>query len=71
MVRIDNRKANELRKIKVKKNYAKNADSSCLIEWGNTKVLCTATLEDRVPPFLKNTGKGWLTAEYGMLPASC
>jgi len=55
----------------MKRNYLKFAYSSCLIEMGNTKVICTASVQDKTPPFLKGTGKGWLTAEYGMLPASC
>ena len=71
MKRIDKRKAGELRKMKVKQGYLKFADGSCLIEWGNTKVVCSATLEGKVPPFLRGKGVGWLTAEYGMLPASC
>lgn len=71
MSRCDGRKPQELRKIKFKKNFIKNADASCLVEWGNTKVLCTATLEEKVPPFKRNSGEGWVTAEYGMLPASC
>ncbi len=70
-MRADGRKLNELRKIKIKKGYIKNAFASCLIEMGNTRVICAATVEDKVPPFLKGQGKGWLTAEYGMLPASC
>jgi len=71
MKRIDGRKVNELRNITIKKGFMKNADGSCLIECGNTKVICTATIEDRVPPFLRGKGTGWLSAEYGMLPASC
>jgi len=55
----------------MKRNYLKFAYSSCLIEMGNTKVICTASVQEKTPPFLKGTGKGWLTAEYGMLPASC
>jgi len=70
-VRVDGRKNAELRKVKIHKGYLKNAFGSCLIEMGNTKVLCTASVEEKVPQFLKNKGKGWLTAEYGMLPASC
>src|SRR5258708_27567307 len=49
----------------------KNAEGSCLIEFGETKVICTASVEEGVPPFLKGSGKGWVTAEYGMLPRSC
>jgi ribonuclease PH len=70
-LRPDGRKPNELRKVSVKKGFLKNAFGSCLIEMGETKVICTASVEEKVPPFLKNKGKGWLTAEYGMLPASC
>ncbi len=71
MARSDGRKYNELRKIKIKRGFLKFAGGSCLIECGNTKVICSATMEDKVPPFLRGQGKGWLTAEYGMLPASC
>jgi ribonuclease PH len=71
MKRTDGRAANQLRKVTVKRNYLKFALSSCLIEMGNTRVVCSASCEERVPPFLKDTGKGWITAEYGMLPASC
>ena len=65
-----NRKPNELRKITVVKNFTKHAAGSVLVKWGDTWVLCTASVEDKVPPFLKDTGKGWLTAEYSMLPGS-
>lgn len=71
MPRPDGRKPNQLRAIKVTKNYMKNAEGSCLIEFGDTKVICSASVEDGVPPFLKGSGKGWVTAEYGMLPRSC
>ncbi len=71
MKRLDGRKTSQLRPIKIHEQYQKFALGSCLIEFGNTRVLCAATLENRVPPFLKGTGKGWLSAEYGMLPASC
>lgn len=70
-MRSDKRKNNQLRKVVIKKNYLKNADGSCLIEMGNTRVLCTASIDEKVPPFLKGKGKGWVTAEYGMLPGSC
>ena len=70
-MRSDGRSRNQLRKIKVLKNYTKYAEGCCLIEFGLTRVLCAATVEDGVPPFLKNTGSGWVTAEYGMLPRSC
>ena len=65
-----NRKNNQIRPISIKKNFNINADGSCLICLGNTKVICTATFETEVPPWLKNKESGWLTAEYGMLPAS-
>ena len=60
----------ELREIKIERDYVKFADASVLISFGDTKVLCTATIENRVPPFLKDQGKGWITAEYSMLPGS-
>src|SRR5512143_599770 len=69
-MRFDGRKPGEMRPVKVTRNYIKHAEGSVLIEVGDTKVLCTATLEESVPPFLKGKGKGWLTAEYGMLPRS-
>ena len=67
-MRLDGRLNDELRDIKITKNFAKYADGSALIEMGNTKVICTATIEEKVPHFLKDTGEGWVTAEYGMLP---
>lgn len=70
MPRIDGRSLSQLRKIKVTKNYTKYAEGCCLIEFGDTRVLCTATVEESVPPFLKGSGQGWVTAEYGMLPRS-
>lgn len=70
-MRADGRGKNELRRPKIKRNYIKYAEGSCLIEMGNTKVICTASVEDGVPPFLRNTGTGWITAEYSMLPRSC
>ena len=71
MKRIDGRLPEELRKIKITKDYVKHAEGSCLIEFGETRVICTASVEENVPPFLKNKGTGWVTAEYGMLPRSC
>ncbi|MCR4338202.1 MAG: ribonuclease PH [Candidatus Omnitrophica bacterium] len=71
MKRIDGRQPHQLRKIKITKKYTKYAEGDCLIEFGETRVLCTASVEEGVPPFLKNSGKGWVTAEYGMLPRSC
>ena len=70
MTRPDGRKPDELRPVKITRRYIKHAEGSVLIEVGDTKVLCAATLEEQVPPFLKNKGKGWLTAEYSMLPRS-
>jgi ribonuclease PH len=70
-MRSDGRKQDELRKIKIKQDVMKFAEGSCLIEMGNTRVICTASIEDKVPPFLKGKGSGWITAEYGMLPRSC
>jgi ribonuclease PH len=67
-VRSDNRPSNQLRETVITPNYLAHPEGSVLIEAGRTKVICTASLEDRVPPFLRNTGKGWITAEYGMLP---
>ncbi|MFQ5852188.1 MAG: ribonuclease PH [Candidatus Binatia bacterium] len=69
-MRVDGRKQQELRPITIAPGYIKHADGSVLIEVGDTRVICAAKLEDRVPPFLRNSGKGWITAEYGMLPSS-
>jgi ribonuclease PH len=71
MVRIDGRGLDKIRKVQITRNYLKFAEGSCLIEMGNTKVICTASVEETVPPFLKGSGTGWVTAEYGMLPRSC
>lgn len=71
MERDGKRGKRTLRKIKVTRNYMDYAEGSCLIEAGNTKVVCTASVEEKVPPFLRNQGSGWITAEYGMLPRSC
>jgi len=71
MARVDGRIPHKLRKVKVHRNYLKYAEGSCMIEMGNTKVICTASVEEAVPPFLRNSGTGWVTAEYGMLPRSC
>ncbi len=70
MPRNDKRKLNDLRNIKVTPNFMPNSEGSCLIEFGRTRVLCTATVQRSVPPFLNDQGKGWLTAEYSMLPGS-
>jgi ribonuclease PH len=67
-MRSDQRASNELRKVKIESNYIKHAEGSVLISVGDTKVICTASVEDRVPPFMRGQGKGWVTAEYAMLP---
>ena len=67
-MRPDGRKPNELRPIKITTGFITHPEGSVLIECGNTKVICNATVEDSVPPFLKGSGKGWVTAEYSMLP---
>jgi len=71
MVRLDGRGLDKIRKVTITRNYIKYPEGSCLIELGNTKVICTASVEETVPPFLRNSGTGWVTAEYGMLPRSC
>jgi len=71
MIRQNSRKDKDLRKIKVTPNFMKFAEGSCLFEIGGTKVICTASVEDGVPRFLRNKKTGWVTAEYGMLPRSC
>ncbi len=71
MTRLDGRGSNELRNLKITKDYIKYAEGSCLIELGNTKVICTASVENSVPPFLQGTDTGWVSAEYGMIPRSC
>lgn len=67
-VRTDGRAVDELRQVRITPGYLPYAEGSVLIEMGNTKVICGASLEDRVPPFLRNSGQGWVTAEYAMLP---
>ncbi len=70
MIRTGNRSNNEMRTIKISPGFIKNPDGSVLMETGETRVLCSAMLEEKVPPFLKGTGKGWITAEYSLLPSS-
>lgn len=70
MIRIDGRKFDQIRDVKITRNFTKYAEGSVLIEMGETKVVCTASIEDKVPPFLRNTGTGWINAEYSMLPRS-
>src|SRR6185369_10474561 len=69
-MRPSGRAPDQLRKLNITRAYTRHAEGSVLIECGDTKVLCTASVEDKVPPFLKGRGQGWLTAEYGMLPRS-
>jgi len=71
MLRNDGRGVDKLRKLVITRNFLKYAEGSCLIEMGNTRVICSASVDENVPPFLKNSGTGWVTAEYGMLPRSC
>src|SRR5882672_7279788 len=66
--RHDGRAADQLRPIKITRDYLRHPEGSVLVEFGDTKVICTASIEEKVPPFLKGQGKGWVTAEYGMLP---
>ncbi|MBP2645949.1 MAG: Ribonuclease [Firmicutes bacterium] len=70
MARVDGRQAQELRPVRITRNYLKHAEGSVLIEFGDTKVICAATVEEKVPPFMKGTGEGWITAEYSLLPRS-
>jgi ribonuclease PH len=70
MPRPSGRAPTELRPVLLEPNVAKYAEGSCLVSFGDTRVLCCATVEEKVPPFLRNTGRGWITAEYGMLPRS-
>jgi ribonuclease PH len=67
-MRVDGRAPDQIRPVKITTGYLKHAEGSCLIEVGDTRVVCSVSLEDRVPPFLKGKGEGWVTAEYGMLP---
>ena len=69
-MRPSNRKNNQLRDIRITRQFTRHAEGSVLVEFGETKVICTASVTEGVPPFLKNSGRGWVTAEYGMLPRS-
>lgn len=71
MSRDDGRANNQLRPVKITRGYIKYAEGSCLIEVGDTRVICTASVEEKVPPFLKGSGTGWVTGEYGMIPRAC
>ncbi len=68
--RPSGRAPDELRRVRIERQFTRHAEGSVLVEFGDTRVLCTASVEERVPPFLKETGRGWVTAEYGMLPRS-
>jgi ribonuclease PH len=67
-MRPSGRKTDQMRKVSFERNVSKHAEGSCLVKFGDTHVLCTASLEEKTPPWLRNSGKGWVTAEYGMLP---
>ena len=69
-MRPSRRKPDEMRAISFERGVSKHAEGSCLVKFGDTHILCTASLEERVPPWLRNSGRGWVTAEYGMLPRS-
>ena len=69
-MRPSGRAADQLRNVSLESDFAKYAEGSCLVQFGDTHVICTASLDDQVPPFLRNSGQGWVTAEYGMLPRS-
>jgi ribonuclease PH len=71
MSRFDGRKSGEMRSVRLKPRANRHAEGSCWVTVGETEVLCTATIENKVPPFLKGSGKGWVTAEYAMMPRSC
>lgn len=68
--RPSGRAPDELRRIRITRHFTRHAEGSVLVEFGETRVLCTATVEETIPAFLRNTGRGWVTAEYGMLPRS-
>ena len=68
--RLNGRRPAEMRPVRIQRGFTKHAEGSVLVEFGDTKVLCTASVEERVPPFLRDSGRGWVTAEYGMLPRS-
>ena len=69
-MRPSKRNFNQIRSVSIKTNVIKNAEGSCIIKCGNTEIICTATIEESVPHFMRKTGLGWVTAEYGMLPRS-
>ena len=67
-MRPSGRNTDQMRDVTFERAFSKHAEGSCLVKFGDTHVLCTASLEERVPPWLRNAGRGWVTAEYGMLP---
>src|SRR3954453_13798425 len=69
-MRPSKRRPDELRAVAIRRRYTRHAEGSVLVEFGDTHVLCTASVEEKVPPFLRDRGQGWVTAEYGMLPRS-
>src|SRR5580704_2502063 len=69
-MRPSGRAADQLRPVSLEPGFARHAEGSCLVKFGDTHVLCTASVDEKVPPFLRNSGRGWVTAEYGMLPRS-
>ncbi len=69
-MRPSGRRSDQMREVRLEPGFSKHAEGSCMARFGDTHVLCAATVEERVPPFLRDTGKGWVTAEYGMLPRS-
>src|SRR3984893_13034068 len=69
-MRPSGRAADQLRPVSLEPGFARHAEGSCLVKFGDTHVLCTASVDERVPPWMRNTGRGWVTAEYGMLPRS-
>ena len=69
-MRPSGRSVDQLRDVRITRNFTMHAEGSVLVEFGNTKVICTASVETSVPPFLRGKGQGWVTAEYGMLPRS-
>jgi ribonuclease PH len=70
MIRPSKRSPDQLREVRIQRGYTRHAEGSVLIEFGDTRVLCTASVEEKVPGFLRDQGRGWITAEYGMLPRS-
>src|SRR6185436_10620077 len=69
-MRPSGRAPDQLRPVSLEPGFSRHAEGSCLVKFGDTHVLCTASIDERVPPWMRNTGKGWVTAEYGMLPRS-